>query len=65
LLEELKIFISLTELEQSVFHSNHASNYLILKGTLGRDKHRMLDEIEAALNNSGGAGMRPKWLRGL
>ncbi|MCK4568841.1 MAG: radical SAM protein [Bacteroidales bacterium] len=65
LLEELKIFISNTELEQSIFRSDHASNYLILKGTLGREKERMLQEIDAALENPGMAGLRPEWLRGL
>ncbi len=65
LLEELKIFISNTDLERSVFRSDHASNYLVLKGNLGRDKERMLDEIDAALNDPGDAGLRPEWLRGL
>jgi len=65
LLEELKIFISETELEQSIFRSDHASNYLILKGTLGREKERMLREIDVALADPGGAGLRPEFLRGL
>ena len=65
LLKELKVFIEHTELEQTVFRSDHASNYLILKGTLERDKERMLDEIDAALNNPDNAGLRPEWLRGL
>ncbi|MBE9483542.1 MAG: radical SAM protein, partial [Bacteroidetes bacterium] len=65
LLEELRIFISKTELEQSIFRSDHASNYLILKGTLGREKERMLAEIDAAIANPGMAGLRPEFLRGL
>jgi radical SAM superfamily enzyme YgiQ (UPF0313 family) len=65
LLKELKIFIENTELDQTVFRSDHASNYLILKGTLRRDKERMLDEIDAAMNNPDNAGLRPEWLRGL
>ena len=65
LLKELKIFISHTALDQTVFRSDHASNYLILKGTLGRDKERMLDEIDDALKNPGSAGLRPEFLRGL
>jgi len=65
LLDELKVFLSNTELEQTVFRSDHASNYLILKGILGRDKLRMLDEIEAAMNDPGEARLRPEWLRGL
>ena len=65
LLEELRIFIGETELEQSIFRSDHASNYLILKGTLGREKERMLQEIDAAIANPGMAGLRPEFLRGL
>ncbi len=65
LLLELRTFLSSTELEHTIFRSDHASNYLILKGNLGRDKNRMLEEIDAALNNPLGAGLRPEWLRGL
>ncbi len=65
LLKELRILISNTELERTVFRSDHASNYLILKGNLGHDKERMLAEIDAALENPGGAGLRPEFLRGL
>jgi len=65
LLQELKTFIFHTELEKSTFRSDHASNYLILKGTLGREKKRMLEEIDAALTDPGNAGLRPEFLRGL
>ena len=65
LLQELQIFINATALEQTVFRSDHASNYLILKGNLGRDKERMLAEIKQALETPLMAGLRPEWLRGL
>ncbi len=65
LLQELKMFIDSTALEQTVFRSDHASNYLILKGILGRDKERILAEIEHTLENPQKAGLRPEWLRGL
>lgn len=65
LLQELRLFIGQTELEQTVFRSDHASNYLILKGTLGRDRERMLGEIEQALEDPDGSGLRPEWMRGL
>lgn len=65
LLQELRLFIGQTELERTVFRSDHASNYLILKGTLGRDRERMLGEIEQALEDPDGSGLRPEWLRGL
>ena len=65
LLQELKTFISHTALGQTTFRSDHASNYLILKGTLGREKDRLLNEIDAALDHPGSAALRPEWLRGL
>jgi len=65
LLRELKTFISNTTLDHTTFRSDHASNYLILKGTLGREKDRMLKEIDGALDRPGSAGLRPEWLRGL
>jgi len=65
LLLELKTLISNTTLDYTTFRSDHASNYLILKGTLGREKDRMLKEIDGALDHPDSAGLRPEWLRGL
>ena len=36
-----------------VFRSNHASNYLSLKGNLPQDRDRLLAQIEAAMKNTG------------
>jgi radical SAM superfamily enzyme YgiQ (UPF0313 family) len=65
LLDELKVFLEHTDLEQTIFRSDHASNYLVLKGTLGREKKRMIKEIDTALSDPGNAGLRPEFLRGL
>lgn len=35
-----------------VFRSNHASNYVSLKGDLPRDKERMLEQLRAAMSNA-------------
>ena len=35
-----------------VFRSNHASNYVSLKGDLPKDKERMLDQLKTAMNHS-------------
>ncbi len=37
------------ELEDTVFRSDHASNYLVLKGELGADKARLLAEVRQAI----------------
>ena len=36
----------------TVFRSNHASNWLVLKGTLPRDKERMLAQVRAAQSDA-------------
>jgi len=46
-----------------VFRSNHASNFLVLKGNLPEDKERFLREIDAAKNGYG--RIRLNFLRGL
>jgi len=39
------------ELKASVFRTNHASNWLPLKGTLNRDKKALIKIIERALSD--------------
>lgn len=63
LLAETRMFIEATDLKRSIFRSDHASNYLSLKGVLGKDKERLLREIDAAL--AGETRLRPEWMRGL
>lgn len=63
LFAEMRHFIGALELRRTVFRSDHASNWLILKGTLGADKARLLAEIDAAL--AGQTPLRPAWARGL
>jgi hypothetical protein len=48
-----------------VFRSDHASNWLVLKGTLGRDKERLLGQLRAAIAAPASAPLRPAWARGL
>lgn len=52
-LEEMRIFLKHVDSEETVFRSNHASNYIVLKGTLNRDIPDMLaylDEVEKRQN---------------
>lgn len=48
LVKELQIFIENTELKRTIYRSDHVSNFLVLKGTLSRDKERFLREIQLA-----------------
>jgi hypothetical protein len=48
-LQETKLLIENINLEKDcVFRSNHASNYLALKGTLPRDKDSILNQLSSA-----------------
>ena len=49
LFTEMELFIGATELERSIFRSDHISNSLVLKGVLGRDKDAMLHQIRSAI----------------
>jgi hypothetical protein len=48
-----------------VFRSDHVSNRLVLKGSLGAEKDRLLNEIRAAIASPEAAKLRPVWQRGL
>jgi hypothetical protein len=53
------------ELENTIFRSDHASNYLVLKGVLGKDKPRLLQTVRSALERPGSVRLREEWMRGL
>lgn len=50
---EMKLLMENLNLSKTIFRSDHASNHLVLKGILGRDKARILEEIEAAIEMVG------------
>lgn len=65
LFQEMYWLLDTLELENTIFRSDHASNYLILKGTLGKDKARLLATVRAALDHPGSVPLRQEWMRGL
>jgi radical SAM superfamily enzyme YgiQ (UPF0313 family) len=65
LMQEMELLLSELELKRTIFRSDHASNWLILKGTLGADKPRLLQELRAAIAAPEEAPLRPAWARGL
>jgi radical SAM superfamily enzyme YgiQ (UPF0313 family) len=65
LFEEIRLLVASLELENTVFRSDHASNYLVLKGNLGADKERLLKTIDMAINKPGAIPLRQEWQRGL
>lgn len=65
LFREMEHFLSRLALRRTVFRSDHASNWLVLRGTLGADKERLLEQVRSALVSPEVAGLRPAWARGL
>ena len=65
LFSEMEGFLARLELERTVFRSDHASNWLVLKGTLGADKERLLRQVRQAIAQPEEAHLRPAWARGL
>lgn len=65
LFREIEQLLQALELRDTVFRSDHASNYLVLKGTLGADKARMLAQVRKAIEQPQQAHLRQEWQRGL
>ena len=49
LCEEMKMLIDATELGNTIFRSDHVSNHMVLKGVLGKDKQRLLAQIDTSI----------------
>lgn len=47
-MEEMRLFLEHVDSEGTVFRSNHASNYVMLKGTLNQDRDSMLAQVKRA-----------------
>jgi len=62
---EMEILLDTLQLERTVFRSDHASNYLVLKGTLNRDKDQLLQQVRTAIHQPGIIPLREEWQRGL
>lgn len=62
-LQEMRWFVEDLELSAGRFGSEHASNYLTIKGELPQDKAQVLTMIDSALKDE--RLLRPEWSRGL
>ena len=65
LFAEMAQFLQALELKRTVFRSDHASNWLVLKGILGAEKERLLSEVKNAMSRPESARLRADWQRGL
>ena len=62
---EMEQLLQALELKRTVFRSDHASNWLVLKGVLGAEKERLLQEVRNAIGRPEAAALRAAWQRGL
>jgi len=65
LFTEMACLLSNLELDNTIFRSDHASNYLVLKGVLGKDKQALLETVQTAMTQPGRIPLREEWQRGL
>ena len=65
LFSEMEQFLQTLDLKRTVFRSDHASNWLVLKGVLGAEKERLLQQVRTAIVQPQSARLRPDWQRGL
>lgn len=61
--KEIRQFVGALELKSTIFRSDHASNQLVLKGVLGKDKNRLLEKIDTAIDHPEEAHLRAEWIR--
>ncbi|MFX1565346.1 MAG: radical SAM protein [Promethearchaeota archaeon] len=67
ILHELRLLLDgLTSLSYCVFRTNHASNYLPLRGVLSQDREKLLGTIDSVLADPNISDrLRPEYIRGL
>jgi len=64
LVQELKWFLEDLDLSNTIFRTNHASNYLVLGGTLNKDKEKIIATINKVLNENETSFLRAENSRG-
>ena len=58
LFKEMRVFMECLALDETIFRSDHASNSLVLKGILGRDKQKFMLQIDDAILHPNGENVR-------
>jgi radical SAM superfamily enzyme YgiQ (UPF0313 family) len=64
-LMEIRDLVDQLEVKDSIFRSNHASNWLPLRGSFPQDKQKLLELIDTALSDPDSPLLRPDWMRAL
>ena len=63
IMKETRLMLEHTAVTACIFRSNHASNYVSLRGTLPQDKKNLLEKIDGILNH--GFNYKHEYFRGL
>jgi len=64
LFQEIQCFLQHLQLNKTIFRSDHASNYLVLKGILNRDKDKLINKVQAAIDHPELIQLRQETQRG-
>jgi radical SAM superfamily enzyme YgiQ (UPF0313 family) len=64
-LNELRTMVEESDFTNCFFSSMHASNYLSIRGSLPRDKAKMLAQLDNVLQNHDPQSLRHEFLRGM
>ncbi len=64
-LNEIRELVARLDVKNSIFRSNHASNWLPLRGTFPEDKQKIIQVIDQALKDPDSPLLRPEWMRAL
>ena len=65
ILRELRILVQHLELSNCIFRTNHASNYLPMRGVLNEDKDAILEILDETISKEDTSSLRSGYLRGL
>ncbi|AGL01432.1 radical SAM protein [Desulfoscipio gibsoniae] len=65
MLQEMRCLLEHINLTNCVFRTNHASNYLPLRGVLNRDRDSLIAILDRAITQPGAIPLRPENSRGL
>jgi radical SAM superfamily enzyme YgiQ (UPF0313 family) len=65
LMQELRLVVYHLDVKDSIFRTNHASNYLPIGGNLPEDRESILKTIDSVLENPASCLLRPEHMRGL
>jgi len=65
ILRELKTLVEHLDLTKCIFRTNHASNYIPIRGTLNQDKTRLLEILTETIETGTTENLRPSYMRGL